>query len=668
MADEFNNNETWSERLRRETMAPQPGLGELLNVIGNLIGSAQAPSGSPYGNEPLPAYVSPYVSPQAGMPGMLFSNPPDPTMPIDQGGAGANLGIQKLWTDFMGAGGQKAEFRNPDGTTTKLVKKEPPAPKQPGQPGKQPGAQGVPLQQQPWSGYAQPAPPVPSIAEEDARIVATQQAQMAQQELARRNVGNLPYSPVFRPGEGPISPAQEYQQRIGLAEKERAVRQQLIAEGTPTRGKLLAEQYANIAASTGKGMRIVMAVLKQNPFWTDEAAALGADHEQARQAIIMDRSLNAVEREYLIKKDAVDRLVTRQTTQRAEAKKNLQDRLALEPERAQDPRYLRDHLMADLNIAEKDVPQFLADHYDPITKTYNIVKSPYEEMVIMAKNNANALTELMPTLPPEMAIMAQKHPDIVLKYFSDKEAQYNYRAGIAKTPEERGRWEERRDFAAANKNRMAQDPKIWNLTNLIEVKKTMWNKMDAKAQDRWYNDFAAAHKFAYGPSLDRDPKKIYMDYYEQGERIKGHILDNEYKTGQITLQKEKGKQAANIVDDTIGTFPGHEMFRSKKANVDIMNDLYQFHQMATQLAVEGTIPTGDKPEEKKVRAYIEHLRGKVATQLPTDIKKDLGPLSDKEMVYLANNIYSAQTSSPPQIPNLYYMAELIRRERGGRKK
>lgn len=667
-----------AERNRRESVgSPTPGGGTLLGPESGgqsflkMIGDIGKFLGDRGWGGTMPVPPTPRILP-----------PPEERTPS---------GPAEQWKQFVAMGGSQMKYK--DGTSIKYNPPKSEAEKAQekqikGQGGVSPASAeqlmgqvprvsgpGGPAQPQASPGqplYSQMVPPVTAVPSEveDAKLIAAQQAERAAQTaLAERNVGNTPYSQLFRQGEVPLSPMDEYRQRREEGASERAERQGIIAKGTRSRGDLLAEQYSNIAASTGKGMRIVMSALnfinKGNPLWTDELAGLGADHEAARQAIIMDRSLSSAEKQHAINKDSIDRLVQRQTVQRAEALKELDERLRVEPERAQDKRYLRDYLISRLNMSEANVPQFLEDHFDKKTGKYNIVKSPYEEWEITTKNTANALMTLLPTLPFEIAVMGGKSFDTVLKYFSDKEAQAVYRVGIAKTEQERAVWDKRAEVAAGAKHALASNPKVQTVTYIADQIRQLKEKGQV-VPDRLYSEHHEAYKAAYGASGERDPKKNYQEAYERELTLKSHLLQNEETAGRIAAQKAKSELPRNIVDSSLGSFPGKgEMFRDKKTSEKLKEDLYVFHTVVVDNALKGKIPKDNSDASQEQRNYIQHLRGHVNAEFAAyknnDVRVNLGPLSDEEVAYMTNNIWSAQKDNT--MPNFNFMADKIREVR-----
>ena len=557
--------------------------------------------------------------------------------------------FMKTYQDFLSAGGSKMEFEGDDGTKTQVAIKRPKPPEQqpgqpiqpqqPGQP-QQPQMQPLPGQPQPWSTGMQqwPAP------EEEAGML--QQGEV----VARRNL----YAPRYRPGEEPISPREEYAKRLELIKLQRAEREEATRVGLPTRGELLAQGYQNVAARQGKGMRILMSILTSDPFYTDKMAGAEAEYERTRRQLSMDRTLSTIDIDYMAKSASLDKLISRETTERATAAADLTDRLKTDPELAKNRKFQKDYAMTKLGIPAAQVDAYVDDHFNKNTGEYTIIRDPYSESILQTKNAANVIKELYPTLSNDIAITAVRNPSILLTLATDEIGGLNIQIQHEKNPARRAILEQQRNRLEAIKTSIAHDPNMKKLLMLEGIRDSAeWSRMSPTQKADWGKKYKDIYDLTYGPSPQQDPEKLFLDKKHEAEIIRNTVLQNKRLQESI---EEKGKPT-NVHEEIIASFPGQQIYKDKKASEKTKKELILQHQMLAERAMAGDTFKADSPEAKKDKAYMDHYRATVWRSFPPEIQQQLGQLSYQEAVIVSQIMSTAQMSDMTY--NIYDIANKI---------
>lgn len=633
-------------------------------------GSPEGPYGGP---EPMGPQRTPGPAPAGPTP--MYTPPGVPPQNFPQGDPAAQ------WRQFVESGGKEMKYDN--GTTLKYKKPESPEekarkqqaniqagggapPQKAGPPpsqisgpypmsseqvGPRPGDEG-PGQAPP------PPPPSPSYPARDAD--------------RRERAAKIQYSTRYPSGEEPMTPMEWERRKRALIEQKAIEQERLLQESMPEKGALLARAYERINRSTGKGTRILLGILSGNPFWADSIASMEAEDEARRAATMGKERRDISSNRYNDLIGLVDGLEKRQNDHKAVVAAELKSKLETEPELIYNRTANRDYALT-LGIHPSLADQFLDDHYDAKTGVYNLLKDPWEENLIRAKNEANTLLELYPYIPREVAIAATKHPTLLLEMASNESKLYEVKALHEKDPTVKADYLRRADLLKARSQSIAQSPEMRKVVMLEDIRKnaSVWDKMTTTEKEQWYTNYSSAHKSAFGPSAEKEPRQIYLKQRQEEEDLKGKILENR----QRQLQIEKGaadskdvKGATNNIynDAALKTYP---LLSHKKVSAAAIEEAYAEQKIILTMMAQNQMPTGNTPLEADMRQKADIIKQEVWKYIPPNLQQQLGELSYSEAAIVAQAIYSAQANGEVrQTPNIPVIVEYIRQSREGQKK
>ena len=643
----------------------------------NAYGNPEGPYGGP---EPIGPREAPSPIPPMAQTPPFYSPPGVPPQNFSQGDPAAQ------WRQFVEAGGKEMKYGN--GTTIKYKKPESPEEKarrqqvkaQVGaspQPGGAPQGRAIsgpfPMETEQVGprpgdvgpGQAPPQEPPPTPPQGPGDYPARDVDRRAQ-------AAALQYKSRFAPGNEPMNAAEWERRKRALIEQKASEQERLLQESMPEKGVLLARAYERINRSTGKGTRILLGILSGNPFWADGIAAMEAEYEAKRAAVIGKERRDISANKYTELMDLVDGLDKRQGEHKKVVAAELTQRIQEEPNLIYSRDASKDYALL-LGVPTDQVEQFLDDHFDEKTGVFNLLKDPYEENIIRAKNDANVILELYPWIPKEMALLVTKHPNLLLELSTDEAKLYEVKAMHEKDPEKKAEYQRISDLLRSRATTLAQSEPMRRLIMLqnIHDNKTVWNKMTEKEQTEWYVTYQDAHKAAFGPATGRDPKSLYRKERQEEEELKGRILTNRHVAIQnkLLLTEKPGKEEkdqSNVYTSiAVKTYP---ILSQKKASALNLAEADRDQQITIAMMAENQIPTGQTPIEKDIRRKADIIKLEVWKYFPLELQKQLGNLSYLEAAVVLSAIYGAQVNEPRQTPNMAEIAEYLRQSREGQKK
>lgn len=634
----------WQEEEERRKAAGLPPQ-EAGRTIPELLGSA-ARAIYGWGARLAEPRVDPYTASmlEPSMPGMIPPTPPPTeqpvTSPMDQ------------WAQFVGAGGTQMKFQ--DGTSIKYKAPVSAAEKAQtaqqkkavGTQGGQPPIPGVPVQPQPIA-------PIPT-APQPTGIPTT-----PEQERAAGY-----YAPRFPVGQAPMTPQDWANKRLALLKQERIEQEQLLQQAHPSRGEMLAQGYRTVAKKYGKGTRIAMAILNQDPFYTDKLAAAEAVGEAEYRKALYSGMVKISDAEYLGKMTTLDKLRELQEVERTAAAKDLQHRLELNPALKKNSAFARDWVVNKLGVSEDRADQYLKDHFNPTTGEYEIVKDPYQERLIIAKNGAQFALQILPDLPKETALAAGLDPGLIFDLATNHLKMLDQKIQYAKTPQERVTLEEDRKRVSIIREGYAQDPVYRTYIELINERTSPeWDRKSQASKDDYYRRFRDTYMAIHKLPPSRDPDALIMEMLVNRKKLE--VMD-----AQIAASKERVKEEELQPKDQVIRATGDFSYIIGK------NKAYDEMSRGRLRGVETLAKQGyyDNPKNKVEvfdQEYIDRYRAHVESKLPMDVRTTLGPLSMEEVVRLNDSMqaaHDAKATWSPKKAAMVLLAERRRREEETTKK
>lgn len=569
----------------------------------------------------------------------------------------------KAWNDFVAMGGVEAKYQNADGSVDKMKHVPPKNPMEEAQKAQQKAIVGKggaqPTQQAAATLPVPAAGPVPPI-----QIPPELQNIMQQQkDIATMYQGRF--------GERPPRGWREQEEDLRTKALQREEEQRrIIEEANPELGKLIHEAKLEQARYTTKFGRVMRNILAMDPWYMNKEAGARAAWEQERLskrgAQLLSLSERASERDNFIS----NFVMQQEEKERSLAHADLLNMLKVNPEYARNKKFMIDFAVSKYGYSLPRATQFVDQHYNPKTGTYDVALDPRRETVMLMTNGANTLLSIpgYEDVPRDVAMAMGADPAFMAKWSTDEIGKWEVKLAHSKNVEERRAIQGHILRLKVLKEELIKNPLVRNYVLLMEdydTNHTKWGKEQLaefakKEADLWYG--------MTGAPIGQTTEDRILEREGKRATIANVWSDIAYRRALQQKEAEKNKE--------IPLLPSQEVIRAvhpmaaylyrhnKSLQADTNKDVagYVLQQTMDEDAVLASKPKDITKRQKADPAFSKWLGVYVDIankKIPAGMRDTVGKLSPQESVMFMRHLDAAANGELVD-PVEVYLTKLVK--------